>query len=83
MSFVGETLLPVPVDVAGGPYRIVRAVKVFDANSAAALETAINAWLTTLYTSDIEYFVLSIMPYSAANNKHSAVVSYGYFVPAP
>lgn len=83
MSFVGETLLPVPVDVAGGPYRIVREVRCFDANSAAALQTAINAWLLTLYNSTVEHFVVSVAPYSAANNKHSAVVSYGYFVPAP
>lgn len=82
MSFTGDRALPAPVDVAGASFVVVREVRCFSANSSAALQTAINVWLATLRVSPTEYFVVSITPYSASNNNHSAVVSYGYFVPA-
>jgi hypothetical protein len=81
MSFAGETAVKAPADSNGAALRVVREVKTFEAGSAAVLETAINAWLATLLASDIVYFVGAAQPYVPANNRHAAVVSYGYFVP--
>lgn len=82
MSFLADSSIKGPVDVAGGAYRFVRRVKVFSANSAGALETAINDWLLTLEASTTEYVVGDVATSTPSNNNTLAVVSYGYFVPA-
>lgn len=81
MSFADLTSPLAPQNPDGSSFRLVRAVKCFTENSSGALETAINAWLATLDAAEVQYVIGTVNPYSAANNKHSAVVSYGYFVP--
>jgi hypothetical protein len=81
MTFIAENIVNSPADIVGSPLNFVREVKCFSANSSAALQTLINAWLATLFASNVQYVVGTVNPYSAANNDHSAVVSYGYFVP--
>jgi hypothetical protein len=53
-------------------------VKAFEANTPAALESALNAWLTTLQQTFDEPAVLSINYQSTS--KERALVTYGYFV---
>jgi len=79
MSFVAESLVKTPQDGNGRAYAFKRRTKVLTANSAAALETAINNWLITLEASALQYVIGAAMPYSASNNSHSVVVSYGWF----
>jgi hypothetical protein len=80
MTFLADTFLKAPSNEYGTERELTRQIKVFDALSAVALENAINAWLDTLLASPTIYFVGQVQPYSPANNKHCAVVPYGYFL---
>lgn len=81
MSFIADSLLKAPQDPNGRPYDFKRAVKVIEAGSAAALETAINAFLTTLRTTYEYVAVIDLAVVSPANKKTQAVISYGWFQP--
>jgi hypothetical protein len=52
-------------------------VKVFEANTSALLETAINAWLTNLPLGFESPGILAVDYQSGA--KERALITYGYF----
>lgn len=52
--------------------------KMFEANTVAALETAIDAWMATLQVSPLEHAILSVNYQSAT--KERALIVYGYFI---
>jgi hypothetical protein len=79
MSFIAESVVRTPQDGNGRAYAFKRRTKVLSEGSAAALETALNAWLLTLEASAFQYVVGAAMPYVPANNTHAVVVSYGWF----
>lgn len=73
----------VPQDANGRALAFRRAVKGFDANTVAALEAAINTFLTTLETTPPNAVVIDIQMVAGSGSATRAIVSYGYFVPAP
>jgi hypothetical protein len=79
MTFAAESLTKTPQDGNGRAYAFKRRTKVLSAGSAAALETALNAWLAVLEVDTLQYVVGAAMPYVPANNTHAVVVSYGWF----
>jgi hypothetical protein len=81
MSYLVEAVLAVPRDPASREYVWKRQVKVLEAGSAAALETLVNDFLTTLRTTYEYVAVIDIVALSPANNKTQVVISYGWFEP--
>lgn len=81
MTWAVPNAYPAPGAPTAAQWTFAVRTKAFEANSAAALETAINAWMTTLDSINVaEFAVLSVNTYSPANNKHAALVTFGYFV---
>lgn len=75
--------VPQAYDVPGAPtgaqWNYAVRVKTFEANTPALLETAMNAWMTTLDDLNLADFAILAVAYQSGA-KEKALVTYGYFV---
>ncbi len=79
--FTIPTTVEKPYAPAGAQWEWETRVKVFTANTAAALETAMNAWLAALPTQVDDPSVLRIDALQGnPANDFKVAITYGYFV---
>jgi hypothetical protein len=74
-----EFVRAAPVTPSGVAYTFERRVKVFEAATPAALETAINAFLTTLPATVIKPMVVGYINLTGSAAGFRCLMDYGYF----
>jgi len=83
MALLVEYGARVPVDSLQRPYVWTRAVKYFEGNSVATLETAINNFIATLASTQTYAAVLGVDYIGTSGTLSRVLVSYGFFTPQP
>jgi hypothetical protein len=79
MSWATPQTYPNPAAPAGAQWTFAVRAKLFEANTPALLEVAMNNWMTLLDDIDLSDFAILDVQYQSGA-KEKALVTYGYFV---
>lgn len=78
MSFATPRSVDPPSVPTGAQWVFQVAVRAFEANTPALLQTAINTWLLTIQADPKEHAILDVQYQSGAKEK--ALVTFGAFI---